>query len=100
MLETAKELTYTNRVTSCGLHPSTKTHQFWMGCAQNLENMRVFGSRFWYVLPGSKVKRLDPIELEAMMIRYSFASKAYKLWDAELKKSDCVSLCEIRRSNC
>ncbi len=75
MLETEKKLTYTNRVTSCGLHPSTTTHQFWMG-SQNLENMRVFGSRFLYVLPKSKVKKLDPIALEAMNDQVFFCKQS------------------------
>ncbi len=37
-------------------------------------------------LPGHKVKKLDARAREAMLIGYSLASKAYKLWDVELKK--------------
>ena len=57
-----------------------------MGRAPDLGHMRVFGSRCWYVLPSVKTKKLDPRAGEAIMIGYSTCSKAYKLWDDELKK--------------
>ncbi len=38
------------------------------------------------MLPGHKAKKLDALAREAMLIGYSLASKAYKLWDVELKK--------------
>ncbi len=75
-----------NRVTSRGLSANITPHHIWMGCAPNLEHLRAFGSRCWYVLPGHKVKKLDARAREAMLIGYSLASKAYKLWDVELKK--------------
>ncbi len=66
-----------NRVTSRGLSAHITPHHIWMGCAPNLEHLRVFASRCWYVLPGHKVKKLDARAREAMLIGYSLASKAY-----------------------
>ena len=37
-----------NRVTSRGLPLNLTPHHIWMGCAPNLEHMRVFGYRCWY----------------------------------------------------
>ncbi len=43
-------------------------HHLRIGSAPNLEHMRVFGSRCWYVLPGHKVKKLDSRAREAIMV--------------------------------
>lgn len=75
-----------NRVTSRGLPANTTPHHIWMGCPPDLAHLRVFGSKCWYILPKQKVKKLDPRAREGMMIGYSSASKAYKLWDPEDKK--------------
>ena len=75
-----------NRVTSRGLPTDITPHHIWMDRAPDLGHTRVFGSRCWYVLPSVKTKKLDPRAREAIMIGYSTCSKAYKLWDDELKK--------------
>ncbi len=64
-----------NRVTSRGLPPNITPHHLWMGSAPNLEHIRVFGSRCWYVLPSHRTNKLDARARETMMIGYSFASK-------------------------
>eukprot|EP00171_Calliarthron_tuberculosum_P000742 IDg742t1 len=43
--------------------------------------MRVFGSTCWYVIPHSKVKKLDARSNEAMMVGYAAQNKGYKSWD-------------------
>ncbi len=68
-----------NRVTSRGIPRNITPHHIWMGCAPNLEHLRTFKSRCWYVLPRHKVKNLDARAREAMLIGYSSARKAYKL---------------------
>ncbi len=57
-----------NRVTSRGLSANITPHHIWMGCAPNLEHLRAFGSRCWYVLPGHKGKKLDARAREAMLV--------------------------------
>ncbi len=48
--------------------------------------MRVFGSRFRYVLPSHKVKKLDSRAREAIFVGYASSSKAYKLCDEDLRR--------------
>ena len=75
-----------NRVTSRALPQNTTPHHIWHGQAPDLSHLRVFGCRCWYMIPKSKVKKLSSRAREAVMIGYAEQSKAYKLWDAELKR--------------
>eukprot|EP00171_Calliarthron_tuberculosum_P022915 IDg22915t1 len=75
-----------NRVTSRSLTADTTPHKIWMGTSPNVSHMRVFGSKCWYVIPSSKVRKLDARSKEAIMVGYSTQSKGYKLWDQDLGK--------------
>ena len=75
-----------NRVTSRALPTNTTPHHIWHGNAPDLSHLRVFGCRCWYMIPKSKVKKLDGRAREAVMIGYAEQSKAYKLWDPKLEK--------------
>lgn len=75
-----------NRVTSRSLPADTTPHHIWAGTPPNVSLMRVFGSKCWYVIPRSKVGKLDARSKEAMMVGYAAQSKGYKLWDQELGK--------------
>lgn len=46
----------------------------------------MFGSKFFYVLPKKKVKKLYPRSHEAIFVGYLKISKGYKLWDVTTKK--------------
>ena len=75
-----------NRVTSRSLPPDETPHHRWYGSAPNLSHLRVFGAQCWYVLPKHKVKKLDARTRPALMMGYAAQSKAYKLYDAELRR--------------
>eukprot|EP00171_Calliarthron_tuberculosum_P021440 IDg21440t1 len=75
-----------NRVTSRSLPIDTTPHHIWMRTSPNVSHMRVFRSRFWNVIPHSKVKKLDARSNETIMVRYAAQSKGYKLWDNALSK--------------
>ena len=76
-----------NRVTSRSIGKNKTPHHLWHGHAPNLAHLRVFGSKCWYKIPPSKVKKLDERAREAIMIGYADSSKAYKLWDDERKNA-------------
>lgn len=44
-----------------------------------------FRCHCWYVLPKNEVKKLDARYQEGIMVRYSFQSKGYKIWDTDTK---------------
>eukprot|EP00171_Calliarthron_tuberculosum_P002468 IDg2468t1 len=75
-----------NRVTSRSLSADTTPHHIWHGTPPDVSRMRVFGSKCWYVIPQSKVRKLDARSKEAMMVGYAAQSKGYKLWDQDLGK--------------
>ena len=75
-----------NRVTSKAIESDKTPHHLWKGLAPNLAHLRVFGSKCWYKIPPSKVRKLDERAREAIMIGYADTSKAYKLWDVEQNK--------------
>ena len=75
-----------NCVTSSVLPPNTTPHHKWMGKAPDVGHIRVFGSKCWYTLPKVKVRKLDARAREALFLGYAESSKAYKLWDGELRK--------------
>ena len=75
-----------NRVTSRSLPPNTTPHHRWIGVAPNLSYLRIFGAKCWYVVPKTKLRKLDARSRESMMAGYAPNSKGYKLWDAKLKK--------------
>ena len=72
-----------NRVISRSLPKNTTPYQRWMGQTPDLSNLRVFGSKCWFVLPKIKVQKLDARSKEGIMIGYSQQSKGYKIWDPE-----------------
>ena len=75
-----------NRVTSRSIEKGTTPFHHWHGNTPNLAHIRVFGCRCWYGVQKSKLKKLDSRAREAVLIGYADKSKAYKLWDPELKK--------------
>jgi transposase InsO family protein len=64
-----------NRVTSNSLSVDTRLHHIWVGPPPNVSLMRVFGSRCWYVIPSSNVRKLDSRSKEAMTVCYASQSK-------------------------
>ncbi len=72
-----------NRVASRSLPSNTTPFHLWIGKAPDLSYLRVFGSKCWYVVPKSKLKKLDARSKMAIMVGYSSHSKGYKLWDPE-----------------
>lgn len=75
-----------NRVTSHSLPEGITPYHRWMNKPPSFSHIRVFGCHCWYVIPKSKVKKLDPRSREGIMVGYSAQSKGYKIWDPELKK--------------
>eukprot|EP00171_Calliarthron_tuberculosum_P000045 IDg45t1 len=73
-----------NRVTSRSLPVDTPPHHIWHGTPPDVSRMRVFGSKCWYGIPQSKVRKLDARSKKAMMVGYAAQSKGYKLWHQEL----------------
>ena len=74
-----------NRTLSRSLRGNTTPSYQWFGYTPDLSHTRIFGCRWWYVIPKTKVKKLDARSREAIMVGYSLNSKGYKLWDAESK---------------
>ena len=75
-----------NRVTTRSLPLNVTPYHLWNGEAPNISHLRIFGAKCWYVIPKSKVKKLDARSREAMMVGYALNSKGYKLWDADKGK--------------
>lgn len=75
-----------NRVTSRSLPKNVTPYHLWMDKSPDLSYLRVFGSKCWYVIPKSKVKKLDARSKEGLMMGYSTQSKGYKIWDIESAK--------------
>ena len=75
-----------NRVTSRALPKNTTPHHLWTGKKPDVSHLRVFGSKCWYTLPGKQLQKLDARARQAMFLGYAKESKAYKLWDSELRK--------------
>ncbi len=74
-----------NRVTLRSLPSNTTPFHLWIGKAPDLSHLRVFGSKFCYFVPKSKLKKLDPRSKVAIMVGYLSQSKEYKLWHLETK---------------
>lgn len=70
-----------NRMTSRSLPANTTPYHIWMQSTPNLKNLRVFGSKCWYVIPKKNIKKLDARACEGMFVGYSANSKGYKIWD-------------------
>ena len=75
-----------NRVVSQGLPPKVTPFHLWFGRKPDISHLRIFGSECWYVIPRKYVKKLDPRSRHALMMGYAAQSKAYKLWDIDLRK--------------
>ena len=71
-----------NRVFTRALPTNKTPHHLWTRSPPDVSNLRVFGSKCWYVVPKKLLKKLDPRSQEAIMIGYSSCSKGWKLWDA------------------
>ena len=74
-----------NRVVSRTLPECTTPHHRWLGTTPDLSHCRIFGTKCYYVVPKSKVKKLDPRSREGIFIGYLEKSKGYKLWDPETR---------------
>ena len=75
-----------NRVTSKSLPGGITPFHRWMERTPDLSHLRIFGSKCWYVLPKTHVRKLDPRARVGLMIGYSSQSKGYKIWDPEVEK--------------
>jgi len=74
-----------NRVLSRSLPNNETPYLRWMGKIPDVAYFRVFGCKCWYVIPKSKVSKLQPRSKEGRMLGYSTNSKGYKIWDVESK---------------
>ncbi len=72
-----------NRVVSSSLPQRSTPHHQWFGSTPDLSHCRVFGSKCLYVLPKTKLRKLDPRSHEARFLGYLENTKGYKLWDVE-----------------
>ena len=75
-----------NRMTSRTLPCHLTPYHRWYGKKPNLSHLRTFGSTCWYVVPKTKVKKLDSRARKAIMMGYTSQSKGYKLWDTTSEK--------------
>ena len=75
-----------NRVYSRSLPSKTTLYHRWMRKSPDLSYLRVFGSRCWFVIPKSKLRKLDPRSKEGLVVGYSKQHKGYKIWDVEPSK--------------
>ena len=75
-----------NRVPSRSLPQNITPHHRWIGEAPNVSHLRVFGCNCWFVIPKSKLKKLDSRSKAGLMMSYSIQSKGYKIWDIESSK--------------
>ena len=75
-----------NRVTSRALPSNITPHHLWMGRKPDMSHLRVFGSKCWYTLRTKPLRKLDLRAREAMFLGYAKESKAYKLWDGDLRR--------------
>ncbi len=75
-----------NRVFSRSLQKNVTPYHLWMGGSPDLSHLRIFGSKWWYVTPKSKTKKLDARSRAGLMMSYSRQSKVYKIWDMESSK--------------
>jgi hypothetical protein len=64
-----------NRVTTSGLPSNTTPHEIWYGRKPNIAHLRIFGSKCWYVIPKTQMRKLDDRSHEAMMVGYSTSQK-------------------------
>ncbi len=76
-----------NRVPSHSLPSDQTPHGIWIGSKPDLSHLRIFGSKCWYIVPRTKLQKLDSRARPAIMIGYAKQSKGYKLWDTELQKA-------------
>ncbi len=72
-----------NRVFSQSLAKTVTPHHRWTGNSPDLSHLRIFGSKCWYIVPKSKVRKLDARSKAGVMVGYSSVSKGYKIWDIE-----------------
>lgn len=70
-----------NRVTSRSLPSGVTPHHLWKHQTPISVHLRVFGSKFWYVLPQNSVKKNDSRSTRAIFVVYSDQSNSYKLLD-------------------
>ena len=75
-----------NRVPSKSLTEGKTPFEVWNGFKPDLSHTKIFGSTCWYVIPKSKVKKLDRRSRQAIFLGYLENSKGYKLWDIDLRK--------------
>ncbi len=75
-----------NRVPSRSLPKDETPYTLWFGSIPDLSHLRIFGSKCWYMIPKTKLRKLDSRAREALLIGYATQSKGYKLWDIELMK--------------
>ncbi len=64
-----------NRVTSRALPDNTTPYFRWMNQKPDLSHLRIFGCKCWYVIPKTKVKKLDARSRQGVMLGYSAQSK-------------------------
>ena len=85
--EALQTVTYIrNRVPSNTIENGKTPYELWTGDKPDLSNLQIFGSSCWYIIPKSKIKKLDKRSRKAIFIGYLENSKGYKLWDPELKR--------------
>ena len=75
-----------NRVPSSALENGITPFELWTNKKPDLSNLHVFGSSCWYVIPKSKLKKLDSRSRKALFLGYLENRKGYKLWDTDLQK--------------
>lgn len=83
-----------NRVISRSLPEGITPHHRWHGKAADLSHCRIFGCRCFYIIPKSKLRKLDPRARQAIFIGYLENSKGYKLWDVEEKR--CIMSRDVK----
>ncbi len=75
-----------NRVVSRSLPNNVTPYHRWYGKTPDVSHFRVFGCKCWYVLPKTRVRKLDARSKRGLMMGYSTQSKGYKIWDIESSK--------------
>ena len=75
-----------NRVVSQSLPDDVTPYHRWIGETPDLSNLRIFGSKCWYVIPKERKKKLDARAHEGILLGYSSQSKGYKIWNKSAKR--------------
>ena len=74
-----------DRIPIRSIQQNTAPRLRWTDCFPDPCRLCVLGEKCWYVIPKSKVKRLDPWSRESVMTGCASNSKGYKLWYAKLE---------------